>query len=213
MNSETYKKIHEQQVARLKAECERMVAEGAIVEERFNAEWIEDCDKYIASRCRDMARNGLAQVLDEAVHQMAADYFNDELHGKWKGMKFEGLGDCKNEVEEDLRKFSENEESERTKVLETELANRNGELNLLREESLDKSKKLANLAKDLKEARKDLKSAQKDAEKARKEAEKARKEAEKARMAVEKAKPRETKASPEPVVDYDQIDMFAMAVV
>lgn len=206
MNSETYKKIHEQQVARLKAECERMVAEGAIVEERFNPEWIEDCDAFIASRCHSMAHKGFVQVIDEAVHRMAADYFNDELHGKWKDMKFEGLGDCKNEVEEDLCKFSENEESERTKVLETELANRKGELNILREESLNKSKKIASLEKDLKEAQKDLKSAQKDAEKARKEAEKAKK-------AVEKAKPRDTKASPEPVVDYDQIDMFAMVGV
>lgn len=203
MDSKTYKKIHEAQIQRLKDECEKRVDSGIIVAERYNPEWIEDCDAFIAKRCRDMAQKGFVQVLDEAVHQMATDYFNDELHGKWKGMKFEGLGECKNEEEEDEREDS----GSMTKILEKEIADRNSELHALREESLNKSKKIAGLEKNLKEVQKDLKSAQKDAEKARKDAEKAR-------MAVEKVK-KEPKIEKKPVIapNHDQYDLFALAGV
>ena len=195
MDSNTYKKIHEAQIQRLKAECEKRVTEGIIVAERYKPEWIEDCDKFIAHRCKDMARKGFVQVLDEAVHQMATDYFNDELHGKWQKMKFEGLGDCKND--EDDGEEGGDDEKER---LKTEIAKKNSELSHLRDENASRGSKIIKLETNLKKCQKDLKKAEKEAEIAKKAAEKVKKE---------------PKIEKKPVFapDPDQYDLFALAGV
>lgn len=120
MNQEIYEKIHKAQIERLKTECERMANDGTIVTGRYNPEYVEDCDMYIADRCRGLAEKGVAQVLDEAVHQMAADYFNDELHGKWEDMNFEPLEAKNTEKSKETKEkpFVAKKRPEPTKVLD-----------------------------------------------------------------------------------------------
>lgn len=76
--------LHKAQIEKLKHNCERMVAEGTIVEFKYNSEWIEECDRYIASRVLEKFKGGECVVEDDVAHALAAEFFNDSLHDRWE---------------------------------------------------------------------------------------------------------------------------------
>lgn len=200
MNQELYKKIHKEQIERLKAECEKRVAEGIIVSERYNPEWIEDCDAYIADQCFQlMETTGTVQVLDEAVHKMATDYFNDELHGVWE----------KHEQKEPVKDGNAEDENEK-KELQHEIMRNKEEISRLNDKAAERGSKIIELETKLEEAQKALKKAEKTIEKAKEkeQAIKAAKEAKAAEKEARKAEEERLKAEEQQAMG--QYNLFAM---
>lgn len=76
-----YEEIEKQQIHRLRIYCEQHVKLGDIVADRFNAEWMDDCWKYIKEQVQKDCESGKgAQIWHTAIYRLCRDYFNDNLH-------------------------------------------------------------------------------------------------------------------------------------